>query len=146
MKSLGYSVCGCFLYPQHKQLEEHNTDLTMAILQAGSLATFSSRNSLLACRTLVSTGMDRAFFPGINYFCSAPHLLFTQRFLNNPEKTMSGAALFGLALISGSKAVFALAVFSHLAHWWFLSYVEGYASPCSRFHFPPLPCSYLSLP
>ncbi len=39
---------------------------------------------------------------------------------------MSGAALFGLALISGSKAVFALAVFSHLSHWWFLSYVEGY--------------------
>ena len=48
---------------------------------------------------------------------------------------MSGAALFGLALISGSKAVFALAVFSHLSHWWFLSYVEGYVRPYF-FYFP----------
>ncbi|CAE6504811.1 unnamed protein product [Rhizoctonia solani] len=46
------------------------------------------------------------------------------RFLNNPERTMSGAALFGLALISGSRAVFALAVISVGAHWWFLSFVE----------------------
>jgi len=37
---------------------------------------------------------------------------------------MSGAAFFGMALISGSKLVFALAVFSHLSHWWFLSNVE----------------------
>ncbi|KIJ41083.1 hypothetical protein M422DRAFT_31958 [Sphaerobolus stellatus SS14] len=47
------------------------------------------------------------------------------RFLNNPERTMSGAALFGLALISGSKLVFALAVVSQLSHWWFLSRVEN---------------------
>ncbi|KAF9512838.1 hypothetical protein BS47DRAFT_1376879 [Hydnum rufescens UP504] len=46
------------------------------------------------------------------------------RYLNNPERTMSGAAFFGLALISGSKWVFALAVISHLSHWWFLSNVE----------------------
>ncbi|CAE6441284.1 unnamed protein product [Rhizoctonia solani] len=46
------------------------------------------------------------------------------RFLNNPERTMSGAALFGLALISGSHAVLALAVASVGAHWWFLSFVE----------------------
>ncbi|KAF8694385.1 Phosphatidylethanolamine N-methyltransferase, partial [Rhizoctonia solani] len=46
------------------------------------------------------------------------------RFLNNPERTMSGAALFGLALISGSHAVFSLAVASVGAHWWFLSFVE----------------------
>jgi phosphatidylethanolamine N-methyltransferase len=39
---------------------------------------------------------------------------------------MSGAAFFGLALISGSKLVFALAVISHLSHWWFLSNVEEY--------------------
>ncbi|KAF8330188.1 phospholipid methyltransferase-domain-containing protein [Cantharellus anzutake] len=46
------------------------------------------------------------------------------RYLNNPEKTMSGAALFGMALISGSKLVFALAVISTASHWWFLSNVE----------------------
>ncbi|CAE7101422.1 unnamed protein product [Rhizoctonia solani] len=46
------------------------------------------------------------------------------RFMNNPERTMSGASLFGLALISGSRAVFALAVISMGAHWWFLSFVE----------------------
>ena len=37
---------------------------------------------------------------------------------------MSGAAFFGLSLISGSKLVFALAVIRHLSHWWFLSMVE----------------------
>ncbi|KAF8588065.1 phosphatidylethanolamine N-methyltransferase [Ramaria rubella] len=47
------------------------------------------------------------------------------RFLNNPERSMSGAAFFGLALISGNKLVFALAVVSHLSHWWFLSKVEN---------------------
>ncbi|QRW02367.1 methylene-fatty-acyl-phospholipid synthase [Ceratobasidium sp. AG-Ba] len=47
------------------------------------------------------------------------------RFLNNPERMMSGAALFGLALISGSRAVFALAIFSAAAHWWFLKFVES---------------------
>jgi phosphatidylethanolamine N-methyltransferase len=41
---------------------------------------------------------------------------------------MSGAAFFGMALISGSMVVFALAVFSHLSHWWFLSNVEEYVS------------------
>ena len=47
----------------------------------------------------------------------------THRYLNNPE-IMSGAAFFGLALISGSKLVFALAVIRHLSQWWFLSNVE----------------------
>ena len=37
---------------------------------------------------------------------------------------MGGAAYFGLALISGSKLVLALAVLRHLANWWFLSSVE----------------------
>ncbi|CAG7852914.1 Phosphatidylethanolamine N-methyltransferase Short=PEAMT [Serendipita indica DSM 11827] len=47
------------------------------------------------------------------------------RFLNNPERTLSGAALLGLALITGNKAVFALAFIGHFAHWGFLSWVEG---------------------
>ncbi|KAI0742935.1 phosphatidylethanolamine N-methyltransferase [Daedaleopsis nitida] len=46
------------------------------------------------------------------------------RYLNNPE-VISGAAFFGLALISGSKLVFALAVIRHLSQWWFLSKVEN---------------------
>ncbi|WVQ83696.1 hypothetical protein IAT38_005840 [Cryptococcus sp. DSM 104549] len=46
------------------------------------------------------------------------------RFLNNPERSLSGAAFFGLWLISNSKLVFALALASHLSHWWFLSCVE----------------------
>lgn len=37
---------------------------------------------------------------------------------------MGGAALFGLVLIAGSKVVLALALFSVLSHWWFLSFVE----------------------
>ena len=44
-------------------------------------------------------------------------------YLNNPE-VMSGAAFFGLALISGSKLVFTLAVVRYLSQWWFLSKVE----------------------
>ena len=45
------------------------------------------------------------------------------RYLNNPE-SISGAAFFGLALISGSKLVFTLAVIRHLSQWWFMSKVE----------------------
>lgn len=47
------------------------------------------------------------------------------RFLNNPERTLGGAAFLGLALISNSSLVFFLALFSHLSHWWFLSFVEA---------------------
>lgn len=46
------------------------------------------------------------------------------RFLNNPERTMGGAAFFGMALISGSPLVTCAAILSTLSHWWFLSYVE----------------------
>lgn len=47
------------------------------------------------------------------------------RFLNNPERSMGGAAFFGMALISGSPLVACVALFSQLSHWWFLSYVES---------------------
>ncbi|PVF99622.1 hypothetical protein CPB86DRAFT_783511 [Serendipita vermifera] len=47
------------------------------------------------------------------------------RFLNNPERTMSGAAFFGIALVTGSKGVFTVAIFGHLLHLWFLGWVEG---------------------
>lgn len=47
------------------------------------------------------------------------------RFLNNPERTMGGAGLIGLSLMSGSLFVFGFAIFSMICHWWFLSYVEN---------------------
>ena len=47
------------------------------------------------------------------------------RFLNNPERTMGGAAFFGMALISGSALVGVAALVAFAAHWWFLSCVEG---------------------
>ncbi|EGG03149.1 uncharacterized protein MELLADRAFT_49631 [Melampsora larici-populina 98AG31] len=47
------------------------------------------------------------------------------RFLNNPERTMGGAGLIGLSLMSGSFFVFGFAIFSMICHWWFLSYVEN---------------------
>jgi phosphatidylethanolamine N-methyltransferase len=37
---------------------------------------------------------------------------------------MGGAAWFGLALISGSRLVLALAIVRHVANMWFLSHVE----------------------
>lgn len=57
-----------------------------------------------------------------------PHQLYytgIYRFLNNPERTMGGAAFFGLVLISGSKIALSMAVISYLAHWIFLSSVEN---------------------
>jgi phosphatidylethanolamine N-methyltransferase len=58
------------------------------------------------------------------------HLDYTgiYRYLNNPE-ILSGAAFFGLALITRSKPVFVLAGIKHVSHWWFLRYVEQCASP-----------------
>lgn len=46
---------------------------------------------------------------------------------------MSGAAFFGMAIISGSKSVFALSVISFMSHWWFLSNVEEYVLGSFRF-------------
>lgn len=57
-----------------------------------------------------------------------PHQLYytgIYRFLNNPERSMGGAAFFGLALIAGSKLTLVMAIISYVAHWGFLSYVEG---------------------
>ncbi|KAI0312639.1 phospholipid methyltransferase-domain-containing protein [Amylostereum chailletii] len=46
------------------------------------------------------------------------------RYLNNPE-IVSGAAFFGMGLISGSKLVYVLAGVRHVGYWWFLRNVEN---------------------
>lgn len=62
--------------------------------------------------------------------------MLANRYLNNPE-IVAGAAFFGLALISGSKVVYTLAVIRHLSYWWFLRNVEK-CVVSSRLSFSPL--------
>lgn len=38
---------------------------------------------------------------------------------------MGSAAIFGMALLSGSLSAIVVAAISHMSHWWFLSCVEG---------------------
>ncbi|WVQ83697.1 hypothetical protein IAT38_005841 [Cryptococcus sp. DSM 104549] len=45
-------------------------------------------------------------------------------FLIDPERSLNGAAFFGLWLMSNSKLALVLALASHLRHWWFISCVE----------------------
>ncbi|ORY01758.1 hypothetical protein K493DRAFT_334828 [Basidiobolus meristosporus CBS 931.73] len=47
------------------------------------------------------------------------------RFLNNPEKLIGHAAFWGITLMSNSRALCALTLFSHVSNFLFLQYVEG---------------------
>ncbi|KAH7103765.1 phospholipid methyltransferase-domain-containing protein [Auriculariales sp. MPI-PUGE-AT-0066] len=64
------------------------------------------------------------FFIDQKYFPATLDYTGIYRFLNNPERTASGAAFVGLALMSSSKLAFFLAVLSHLSHGWFITNVE----------------------
>ena len=92
------------------------------------METSLQKTSLHTWNTLVFSGASEIFSSPrrrnakIGYF----------RYLNNPE-LLSGTSFLGLALISGSKLVGALAVLRFLSNWWFLRTVEKYVLfDCSR--------------
>lgn len=87
----------------------------------GPLSSFL-RLAFLSLPDLSSPALIGDFF-----IAEYPHELVSTsvyRFLVNPERSMGGAAFFGLSLLSGSKLVLAQAIVAVTAHWWFLSSVE----------------------
>lgn len=66
------------------------------------------------------------WFFGDFFFDQAPKLTYSgiYRFLNNPERVIGLAGVWGAALITGSSAILGLAVFSHVLALMFIQFVE----------------------
>ncbi|KAL8830841.1 MAG: hypothetical protein Q9170_005549 [Blastenia crenularia] len=66
------------------------------------------------------------WFFGDFFFDQAPKLTYSgiYRFLNNPERVIGLAGVWGAALITGSSAILGLAVFSHVLTLMFIQFVE----------------------
>ncbi|KAL8993277.1 MAG: hypothetical protein Q9169_006461 [Polycauliona sp. 2 TL-2023] len=66
------------------------------------------------------------WFFGDFFFDQAPKLTYggIYRFLNNPERVIGLAGVWGAALITNSGAIFGLAVFSHIMTFMFIQFVE----------------------
>jgi len=87
--------------------------------------------SLIALHIWTATSIyeslgEFGWFYGDFFFESTGKLTYTSiyRFLNNPERVMGTAGLWGLALITWSRAIFMLALIGHILTLAFIDYVE----------------------
>jgi phosphatidylethanolamine N-methyltransferase len=87
--------------------------------------------SLIALQIWTATSIHESlgefgWFYGDFFFGSTAKLTYTSiyRFLNNPERVIGTAGLWGAALITWSRAIFLLAIVGHLLTLGFISYVE----------------------
>lgn len=66
------------------------------------------------------------WFFGDFFFVNSPKLTYggIYRFLNNPERVLGLAGVWGVALITGSNAIFCLALLSHTLSFAFIQFVE----------------------
>jgi len=66
------------------------------------------------------------WFFGDFFFDHAPKLTYSgiYRFLNNPERVIGLAGVWGAVLVTGSPAIFALALLSHVSSLIFIQFVE----------------------